>query len=207
MAKPYKRGNVWWVGITINGLQKCLSLKTQNYQEALKRAKEIDQQYKGIQLSELLNKWLVSVEYKSDRYKNDGIVYMNQFIEWFGDKSAGLVTKQDIQDYYNQYLKKDKAYADNTIGIRLRTIKTILNYGYKNDLIPSEPFRGFKIPTTQPKIEYLSEGEVDDLLELAGQNNPLYQSYIEILVYWLSDGRVEQLEVGRCQFRFEIHRI
>jgi integrase/recombinase XerD len=67
--------------------------------------------------------------------------------------------------------------------ILLNEFWNILLQKYYNSLKRNGCYGQTLIPTTQPKIEYLSEGEVDDLLELAGQNNPLYQSYIEILLY------------------------
>jgi len=187
MAKPYKRGNIWWIGITVKGVQKCISLNTRNYKEALQRAKDLEQRHKGIRLSELLNSWLEKNDDKSQRYRNDAVVSMNQFIGWFGDKSAGYVTRHDIEEYYKNYLKKKadnkKAYANNTCGIRLRTLKRILNFGYENDHIPHQPFRGFKIPSPEAKGEFLDETEVDKLLEVSGEDNPLYQAYIEFLLY------------------------
>jgi len=182
MAKPYKRGNIWWVGITSNGVQKCISLKTKNYQEALQKVKELDTQYKSLKLSEILDICLDSNPEKSERTKIDYRGAMMGFQEWIGgNKPVGKITNHEIEDYLH-YLKNERGLADSTCGIQLRSLAAVFKYSYRRDLIQNDPFKNVKIPRGEPKIEFLELGQIDKLYEVAENDNPHYKLYIEFLL-------------------------
>ncbi len=182
MAKPYKRGNIWWVGITSNGVQKCISLKTKNYQEALQKVKELNTQNKSLKLSDILEICLDSNPQKSERTKFDYRRVMTEFQKWIGgNKPVGKITRYEIEDYLN-FLKKERELADSTCGIQLRSLAAIFNYSFRRGLIQNDPFKNVKIPRGKPKNDFLELSQMDKLYEVAEKDSPHYKLYIEFML-------------------------
>lgn len=66
------------------------------------------------------------------------------FIEWFGNKPAGSLKKRKLYKYLD--LLESKKYNPTSQSMFLRRLKILFNWGYKNDSVSNQPFKGFDIP-------------------------------------------------------------
>ena len=186
MSSLYQKNGIWTLGIMLDTpkgrIQKVRSLGTRNQREAIRRAKQIEEELTSVSLSKLLDIWVVRKiqNFNSKRYIQEGKNCMSEFIGYFGDVSASGVTTQKLRDY-KFFLTTVKKNNPTTIGIKLRTLKAIFSFGYKEGLVPNKPFLGLEIPRAKNRIEFLSKDEISKLIEISSVN-PLHQSFIEFFL-------------------------
>lgn len=190
MPTLYKRGSYWWACIWVNGKPNYRSTKEKTKNTARKRLQELELELKGIQLSKLYLEWLGARFVKSDftkvgretgisvRYAMDVQKFLNYFIVWYGDKSAGLVTQNDILKYERHLTLK--GYSAASIGISMRTLKVLFSFAHSKGLINKNPFKGYRIPAGKPRTEYLEKHQVEEFLEVV--DRPLVREYFRFMI-------------------------
>ena len=57
----------------------------------------------------------------------------------------------------------------------------MFNWGYKNDYISNQPFKGFDIPAWENRTENLTAEEVKRVIQKAGELNPLHEQFLILL--------------------------
>lgn len=81
----------------------------------------------------------------------------------------------DFLKAYEKYLREEKHNATNTILGNYKMIRKLFNDAIREDLIPAElyPFRKYRFKFEQPRIEYLTENELQAIenLELPVNTN------------------------------------
>ena len=186
MSSLYQKNGIWHVATMIDTptgrRQVCRSLKTRNYRSAVRVSKSVIQELTTISLSQLLNQWVIRKiqNHNSRRYIDDAEGSMKDLIEYFGNVGASSITTQKLRDF-KSYLITVRKLNPTTVALRLRTLKAVFSFGYKNDLIPKHPFKGLELPRTNKKIEFLSKDEIKKLLELSSRNK-LHNLFLQFLL-------------------------
>lgn len=92
------------------------------------------------------------------------LIVRDEFYTFIGTKDKPLkeITKADIQAFYAHLLKVHKA---STAAGKLAKLKCIFHFAVDNNKLDINLFSGIKLYKDKPKIEYLTEGEVDTILQ------------------------------------------
>ena len=92
------------------------------------------------------------------------LIVRDEFYSFIGTKDKPLkeITKADIQAFYAHLLK---VYKASTAAGKLAKLKCIFHFAVDNNKLDINLFSGIKLYKDKPKIEYLTEGEVDTILQ------------------------------------------
>ncbi len=101
---------------------------------------------------------------KKTTLKSFRVVEKN-LVEYQKAKKKKLTFQNIDIDFYNSfvdYLTKNLKLSKNTIGTRIKILKTFMNQAYESDIIVNTDYkkRAFKKPTEQTQSIYLSESEL-----------------------------------------------
>jgi len=191
-----------------NGKQreKKINLKTANKEKALELKESIDQQEKlfkqgTINLDEIKVKEPTDLERMIEEHRrylkvsgkaDTTITLYKQALEAFNDiyhdQDIELLSRQD----YTQFLAKMKERypCNTTCNIRLRSIRSFLNWLVETGRIKEVPFKITKLPVKQKKPRYFSDKEMGMILEEATPNRELYA---RIFVHWKTGIRLSEI--------------
>ena len=121
-----------------------------------------------------LNKGKVFGERTTDQYQST----LNQFIE-YGEKNGKKITNLDVinKDFilgFQGYLTKTEDQRLNSVGNRMKFLKAFLEVLVKDDIIPYNPFKKYKIPISREESISiaLEESELKEMEELDLSDNP-----------------------------------
>jgi len=151
---------------------------------AAQRGQKLEQEHATVSISKLLNLWLKR-KYKkngkklSDRTKADVKKTTETFIEWFGNKPAGCLTQQNFNDYIHHL--EAKGYNETSQSMILRRLKSLFNWGFANNKIKNQPFRGLDIPAWKNRKSYLTKEEIKKVMQKAGETSLLHQQFLILL--------------------------
>jgi site-specific recombinase XerD len=200
-----KKRDVWYFWVYYNKKLHGISLRTKSYREAQQKAKELAKKYPqstrkkksqpqqrptrirqkakpvvtGYKLGRILRKWKSWNSHLSKSYVYTMNLLWKQMIKYFGDIPINAITLDMFMGYIS-YLRK-RNQTESYIGIRLRCLKAVFNWAFKNDFCDKEIFRKIQIPKSNSRIEFLSRDEIKKFLDAAAEN-PLYQAYLEFLL-------------------------
>lgn len=95
--------------------------------------------------------------------------------EYEEDKSTSLTFNRIDIDFYNSFVSflQSKGYAPNTIGTRIKVLKTFMNEAYDRNLHKNLDYKkkSFSKPSEDTTAVYLNESELDKLFRLDLSNN------------------------------------
>ena len=168
----YRRGDIYWLNFQTKGVRHFVSLETQDYAEAIERAREIRIRPKLTSSRPFLQEIESFLAYK--RHKNQfttasahGRFYiLRAFANWV-DVPPGFVTTKQIQAYYNEKLEQFNAETANSYYMILRSffrwavdVARVLRRNPCNnvDLVDTD-FRGRRLK------DFCSETERDRLIK------------------------------------------
>jgi len=146
---------------------------------------------KGPLLMEVLDAWLFHNKNKSPAYRHDVKRFWVPFSEYFDNKPANKLTRQDVLNY-KAYLERRvkqsgrgkgiKELSGTHIGIQFRTLKAVWNWATKMDIINpgQDVFKYVEIPKANNRTEFLSSDEITKLLNSI--SNKLHKAYIEFML-------------------------
>lgn len=77
------------------------------------------------------------------------------------DKEVTAITPAVIQEFY---AKLRQRYQDSTSGGMMTKLKTVITYALDNSRLKVNPFQNVRITKGTPKLEYLTEDEIQRLL-------------------------------------------
>jgi len=85
-------------------------------------------------------------------------------------KNAGLTFDKIDIDFYNDFVSflQSKKYSPNTVGARIRVLKTFMNEAYERNLHKNTDYkkRAFARPSEETKNIYLNETELAEMYQL-----------------------------------------
>lgn len=187
---PRKNGVYYLWYYDKDGHRIAKSLETKDQESAKRKAIEYIAPC-GPLLLEVLEAWLFHNKTKSLAYRHDVKRFWIPFAEYLNNKPIKKLTRQDILNY-KAYLEgrvkrsgkgKGKSQLSAThIGIQFRTLKAVWNWAVKMEFInPSQDvFKYIEIPKTNNRTEFLSSGEINQLLNSI--SNKLHKAYIEFML-------------------------
>lgn len=152
------------------------------------------------QFKSLVNQWLIAKQpmITPSTYANFVLIAENHLIPYFGKKKIGSITESDIQKYI-LYLH-EKGRIDNTGGLTIKTIRDIilvvrlvLNYAYKEKLIPLLNWDLIEYPkeTSPKRVISLSKDEEQKLIQCIYLN--LNRKTAGILIALMTGLRIGEL--------------
>ena len=200
-----KKRDVWYFWVYFDGKLHGISLRTKNYREAQQKAKELAKKYpqsarkkksqsitkttrtrqkskpvvEGLKVKQILKKWKSWNSHLSKGYFYQLDMYWKQLIAYFGNIPIDAIDLDMFMGYIS-YLRK-QGHSETYLGIKLRCLKAVFNWAFKNDFCEKEIFRKIAMPKSNSRIEFLSKDEIKKLLDAASEN-PLYQAYLEFML-------------------------
>ena len=156
-----------------NGKRRHVSLGTSNRKEALKIAKQIEEELKQASLPNTITASLFETEYFTwlkdthtpKTYETYKLAW-DKFTAHVGkEKRLDRITTRDIDLWVQK--EKEKGNSPNTINKDLRALKAIFNKAREWGHIQQNPFSKYKLlPAPDAKLRYLSEQEIKKLLSV-----------------------------------------
>lgn len=111
--------------------------------------------------------FFIETSNKADGTKKNYKTTLKSLKEYEEKKRVKLLFDRIDIDFHNSYIKflQDKNFAPNTIGTRIRDIKTFMNESYERGLHNNLDFKKklFSKPKEETKAIYLTEKELDKL--------------------------------------------
>ena len=183
MPSLYKRGNIWWCCIWYKGVPQYNTTHTGNKAEATRVMNRLALEIRGESIDKMFASWSesklsVGENAITDRYRKDVKTYFDDFADFVNKKSANAVTHKDLIDYRTKLTEKNN---ETTIGIKLRSIKSVFTHSQKVGIIKKSPFDEFYIPRGNKRENYLGEYDIIQLLK-AAEDRPLIQAYLEFAI-------------------------
>ena len=214
MASLKKRGQKWYVRIRSNGLDKLIPTFTSIRRDAeiILRKYQLNETEVKLHLAESLLESRVTVEkciqffntsYQTEKSIQDSTsnLYryaLQDFQECFNSNTIiGNLKKSDYALLVS-YLKRK--YNDTTANIRLRGIRTFLNYLLEKDMIKTLPFSVKQIKTDKAPPKMITQEEMD--LIYAEIKDPVLLSSYKVLE--VTGMRVGELKNSRRDGEFII---
>lgn len=179
MASLTKRGNKWYVRIRSNGLDKLISTHTSIRRDAeiVLRKYQLNETEVKLHLAESLLESSITVEkciqFFNTNYRTEkGLAESTQkiyrlstkdFRDCFNPKTRiNNLTKRDYSRLVS-FLKMK--YSDTTVNIRLRAIRSFLNYLHDKDIIKTIPFHVKQLKTDKAPPKMIKPEELDLIYE------------------------------------------
>ena len=201
MANIYKRGDIYWYQIRLDGLRYRGSTKTNNKKLAQQIANTIEADLVRKKFSmpvknnyTFLTAW---EQYFNSLNNSKGTVEVKEwiskhFIPAFKDKNIGEITQSDIKDY--QLKRKIEIMAmPKNIGKReseisfaylnkeILILSNFFNFCIEKELIEKNPAAGVKKLNELSRLKTLSDSDIGKLI--AGATNKLTRDLITFLIY------------------------
>ncbi|MGC4020955.1 MAG: site-specific integrase [Cyclobacteriaceae bacterium] len=98
-----------------------------------------------------------------------------------------MITKSFADDYY-KFMYLEKKYAHNTLGSRVKHLKSFLNFCVSEGITDNHKFREFKKPSNQTSIFALSREQLDILNALDLSNEKRLERARDLFVFGCSTG-------------------
>jgi integrase/recombinase XerD len=200
-----KKRDVWYFWVYYDKKLHGISLCTKNYREAQQKAKELAKKYpqsqrkkksppikkttrtrkktkpvvEGMKLRQILRKWKSWNGHLSKDYLYTMDIYWKHMVTYFGNIPMNAITLDMFMGYIS-YLRKQK-HSKTYLGIKLRCLKAVFNWAFKNEYCEKEIFRRIPMPKGTRRIEFLSKDEIKKLLAAAA-DKPLYQAFLEFML-------------------------
>ncbi len=221
-AGLYKKGGYYYAQwFDKDGKRHQKSTGSKNKAEAQKIANEmvsgVSVEPTDSSVDYLVKEWVKEFQAdRSPRTVEDIETHCGCFSDWLfdrnGHRDASKVTKRDLIAYRNSSERKSdpkKPLSSSTLGIKLRTIRSLFNWAFKNDIIPNKPFATFKMPKSIAKDKIIERGEMQLILETvrkASENakkddekNKKRLHYLYILLIALTGMRKGEFESCKMQ--------
>ncbi len=201
MANIYKRGDIYWYQIRLDGLRYRGSTKTDNKKLAQQIANTIEADLVRKKFSmPVKNNYTFSTaweQYKksltniSRTIKNKEFA-ANHFLPVFKDKNISEITQSDIKEYQlkrrlevlslpKNQLKKESEINFRWINLEISTLHHFFNFCIEKELIEKNPASGVKKLNELSRLKTLSYSDIEKLI--AGATNKLTRDLITFLIY------------------------
>lgn len=112
-------------------------------------------------------KFFIETSNKTEGTKKNYKTTLKTLKEYEENKKVKLLFDRIDIDFYNSFIKflQDKKFAPNTIGTRIKDVKTFMNESYERGLHNNLDFKKklFAKPKEETKAVYLTEKELDKL--------------------------------------------
>ncbi|MDA8053930.1 MAG: site-specific integrase [Deltaproteobacteria bacterium] len=201
MANIYKRGDIYWYQIRLDGLRYRGSTKTDNKKLAQQIANTIEADLVRKKFSmpvknnyTFLTAWGQYIKNlnNSSKTTKDKICLSMHFISVFQDKSIADITQSDIKDYQLKRkieimsLRKNIGKKDGEISFRSVNLETItlhhfFNFCIEKGYLDKNPATGIKKLNELSRLKTLSDEDINKLI--AGATNKLTKDLITFLIY------------------------
>ena len=193
----YTKRNVWYVQFYFKGRKFHKSTRTNDRTKAERIAQELlDVNVIDTSIASIAEQWVFYHQFdRAERTKSDVKSHCRKFSDWlfktYYHRDALMVDKKILFDY-RMYQEKKLNYAQSTVGIHFRTIKSVFNWALAEDLISNKSFEYFKSPKAKRKELIITRTEMRKILALMEQENYLYHLYIKFIC--LTDCRKGEFE-------------
>lgn len=182
----YTKRGVFYVQWYDKGRKIQKSTKTKDRATAEKIAQELfAASVMDTSVDNIADRWIYYHQFdRAERTKKDVRIYSGKFSDWLFKKrhhrDASQVDKKTLFDY-RMYQEQKLNYAQTTVGIHFRTIKSVFNWAFAEGLIENAPFEHFKIPKPKRKELVITRTEMRAILQAAKESNYLHYLYIKFM--------------------------
>lgn len=151
-------------------------------------------------LSKLWDKFLETQRKKVGVDITDGVyrkyeIAKERCIEHIGDKEISAVTPSDID---NLSIGLRRTYKTSTAGGIMTKVKSIFRWAQRNGMIKTDPTNGLRIDKGQPKTEYLTEAELEQIANTDLSDSPRIERARDILLFQAYGGGMSYVDM--CKF-------
>ncbi len=201
MANIYKRGDIYWYQIRLDGLRYRGSAKTDNKKLTQQIANTIEADLVRKKFSmpvksnyTFLSAWeqyIKSVN-NPERTKLNKISLANHFIPVFKDKNIAEITQLDIKDYQlkrkieitampKNIGKKESEISFAYLNKEILILSNFFNFCIEKGLIDKNPAAKIKKLNELSRLKTLSDDDIQKLI--SGATNKLTRDLITFLIY------------------------
>jgi len=201
MANIYKRGDVYWYQIRLEGKRFRGSTKTANKKLAQQIANTIEADLVRKKFSlptksnyTFLSAWKQYIFSLTNTQKTikDKISFSKHFLSIFQNKNIADITQSDIKDYQlkrrleimampKNIGKKEQEISFRTINLEITTLHHFFNFCIEKGLIEKNPAFKIKKLNELSRLVTLSDENIDKLIN--GATNKLTKDLITFLIY------------------------
>ena len=201
MANIYKRGDIYWYQIRLNGLRYRGSTKTDNKKLAQQIANTIEADLVRKKFSmpvknnyTFLTAWEQYIKSlnNSSKTTKDKISLSRHFIPVFKYKSIADILQSHIKDYQlkrkieiaampKNIGKKDSEITFRSLNLELTTLHHFFNFCIEKGYIDKNPASGVKKLNELSRLKTLSDDDIDKLI--GGATNKLTRDIMTFLIY------------------------
>ncbi len=201
MANIYKRGDIYWYQIRLDGLRYRGSTKTDNKKLAQQIANTIEADLVRKKFSmPVKNNYIFLTaweQYKKsltniNRTIKNKEFAANHFLPVFKDKNISEITQSDIKEYQikrrlevlslpKNQLKKESEINFRWINLEISTLHHFFNFCIEKELIEKNPAAGVKKLNELSRLKTLSDSDIGKLIGSA--TNKLTRDLITFLIY------------------------
>lgn len=174
----FKRGNVYWYRLHIDGKRIQKTLDTSSRPEAYQRFSKIKEKLElgitptalsSVSFSHLKKKYLSyaeSTKAKSSVVRDTSI--LKKMEEFFRNKSVPQINREMIEEYIQKQQTKKKKIHAPTVNREVALMKHVFKKAEDWGFVKENPVRGMQMLKVQKKsIRYLSDNEIDEILKKA----------------------------------------
>lgn len=140
----YKRGNIWWSYVTVDGVRHGKSAQTRNR----RLAEQVDDKFKEEltvrrTLAPQFNPELTFAELAAQFLAHAGtktwhVERLKALLPFFGEYSIGKITKNHAREY-RQWRHAQKTISDTTVNRDLECVRHIFFWAVEEGLLPTNP--------------------------------------------------------------------
>ncbi|MHB1646667.1 MAG: site-specific integrase [Candidatus Acididesulfobacter diazotrophicus] len=201
MATIYKRGNIYWYQVRLEGKQYQGSTKTGNKKLAQQIANTIETDMVrnkfGIPVKSNYTFLTAWEQYIKSQTVSKGTVEVRinaskHFLPIFKTKNIQAITQSDIKDYQlkrkleilsmpKNIGKRESEISFRTANIGTNTLYNFFSFCIEKGLIEKNPAAGVKKLNELSRLKTLSDEDIDKLI--AGATNKLTMDLITFLIY------------------------
>ena len=201
MATIYKRGNIYWYQVRLEGRQYQGSTKTgdKKLAQLIANTVEADLVRNKFSLPVKNNytfftawgQYIKSLTNGKGTIKNKQFA-ANHFLPVFKDKNIAAITQSEIKEYQlkrrlevlslpKNQSKKDSEINFRWINLEITTLHHFFNFCIEKGLIEKNPASGVKKLNELSRLKTLSDEDIQELI--AGAKNKLTRDLITFLIY------------------------
>lgn len=154
----------------------------------------------SLTFSKLWEKYLQSAKKKVGTEMTEGVyrkyeIVRDKTLDIIGDKEIGIITPSDIDDLG---LELKKEYKASTAGGMMTKVRSLFKWAHRNGMVKSDPTNGLRIDKGQPKQEYLTEQELEQIANTDLSDSPRIERARDILIFQAYGGGMSYVDM--CKF-------
>jgi len=152
----YKRSNIWWAYVTVDGVRECRTtgLTNRKLAEAFERkfkdelvakAAGLTELNPDMTVSELAARFLASAEVKPHH-----IDRLKILLPYWGDRTLRSITRGCVKDYRAARMKA-RELTETTISRDLEVLRHLLFWAVEEGILAANPLAGLRMPRARKR--------------------------------------------------------